>query len=545
MKSASNPVHVAARADDLRAEGPSRRTFIHLAGAGAVGLLLPRLSFGLEVAEPEYGAASLWRLWNVADRSCFRVPEPAGVAREIEEVVRAQRSAGDGDRANAEGWAKGVTVWTQVLLQKIQSQRTDPLKAARGLALLHTAALDATILVAAGQLAFRREPPSVQSRLVRVRDTFRVGPTSYPSTAAAVAGAASTVLAYLYPGLTAEFPGGRRTFHEAAGDALQAQLVLGLAFPSDLEIGFQLGERVGIAAVERARVDGSLAQWTPSGDPTLPQSPVPELQLPERENVRPTGPAYWVPTPPAYHFPPAHPLAGNWKPWVVATGSQVLAPPPPSLDAPFPSKRFLAEAQEVHDVVKGLTDEQRGIAKFWADNPGSSPTPPGHWIRELVAELARLEVPPARATRVLAYVSAGLADAGICCWATKYKYWTVRPVTAIRTLEGQPFHDPTFESVVLTPPFPSYTSGHSTFSGCAAGVMEALLPEARVGTAGGARVAPSAAAEEAAVSRLYGGIHYRSDNQEGLVCGRKVAELVVARARREDEAAHGESAAEG
>jgi hypothetical protein len=128
-------------------------------------------------------------------------------------------------------------------------------------------------------------------------------------------------------------------------------------------------------------------------------------------------------------------------------------------------------------------------------------------------------------------VAVGVADSGIACWDCKYTYWAVRPITAIRTMADQPFYDPTFLTPVATPPFPSYTSGHSTFSGCSATVLEHLFPGGKVADAFGHSVSFAQAADQAAVSRLYGGIHYRSDNEEGLACGKKVAELVIQRAR--------------
>jgi hypothetical protein len=142
---------------------------------------------------------------------------------------------------------------------------------------------------------------------------------------------------------------------------------------------------------------------------------------------------------------------------------------------------------------------------------------------------AKLSTP--RAARAFALVSVGLADSAIACWDCKYAYWVLRPITAIRTLAGQPFYDPSFNTVIPTPPFPSYTSGHSTFSGCSAAVLEHLFPGGTVTDALGQRLGFAAAAEQAAQSRLYAGIHYRSDNEDGLACGRKVASLVIRRAQ--------------
>jgi membrane-associated phospholipid phosphatase len=122
--------------------------------------------------------------------------------------------------------------------------------------------------------------------------------------------------------------------------------------------------------------------------------------------------------------------------------------------------------------------------------------------------------PALRTARLFAALNTAQADAFIACWDTKYVYWSLRPVTAIRRLI-----DPTWSSYIVTPPFPSYTSGHSTTSGAASTVLAAFFP---------AKAADLAAmAEEAARSRLYGGIHYESDNEVGLTVGRRVGEVAV------------------
>jgi membrane-associated phospholipid phosphatase len=182
---------------------------------------------------------------------------------------------------------------------------------------------------------------------------------------------------------------------------------------------------------------------------------------------------------------------------------------------------------EVQQTVAHLTADQRTIARYWADNPGESFTPPGHWAQIATEQAVAANLSTPRAARALALVAVGLADSAIACWDCKYTCWVLRPITAIREIAGQPFTDPEFLTPIVTPPFPSYPSGHSTFSGCAAAVLEHLFPGGRVTDALGQSIGFGAAAEQAAVSRLYGGIHYRSDNEAGLGCGRNVASLVI------------------
>ncbi|TMG72548.1 MAG: vanadium-dependent haloperoxidase, partial [Betaproteobacteria bacterium] len=124
---------------------------------------------------------------------------------------------------------------------------------------------------------------------------------------------------------------------------------------------------------------------------------------------------------------------------------------------------------------------------------------------------------PASAARVLAALNVAMNDAAIACWRAKYHWWRVRPVTVIRER-----FDPNFLPHLITPPHPSYVSGHASVSGAAEAALIAFFPERQSEL--------RAYAEEAALSRLWGGIHYRSDNDEGLRLGRNVAERVMRRA---------------
>jgi membrane-associated phospholipid phosphatase len=198
--------------------------------------------------------------------------------------------------------------------------------------------------------------------------------------------------------------------------------------------------------------------------------------------------------------------------------------PPPTPYSEDPASAFYAEAMEVLTTTRTLTDEQKLIARFWSDDPMLSPTPPGHWISITMAIVDAEEAPVGRRAEVLARLGITLADAFIGNWQTKYQYDLLRPVTYIRRVI-----DPKWEPLLITPPFPEYPSGHSTQSGAAAEVLTAIF-----GAGFGftdttheddglpARAFPDfwAAAEEAAISRLYGGIHFRPAIALGLEQGR-------------------------
>jgi hypothetical protein len=220
----------------------------------------------------------------------------------------------------------------------------------------------------------------------------------------------------------------------------------------------------------------------------------------------PTGPGLWVPTPPAY-LPALEACAGRWRTWQIPDGSWHRPPPPPAVESPA----YLAATREVYEVGVNLTDEQRRIADLWAGGPI---TPAGVWVQIALELLAVHPSSQLRAAHILAVQAMAQADAFIACWNAKFTYWTERPVTAIHRLI-----DPMWRSYLVTPPFPSYVSGHSTQSAAAAVVLGSFFPAERD------RLWSQAL--EAAESRLYGGIHFRFDNENGLRLGSDIGRAAL------------------
>jgi len=245
-----------------------------------------------------------------------------------------------------------------------------------------------------------------------------------------------------------------------------------------------------------------------------------------------TNPQDWVPT--SLIRQQQAPLLPNWghnRAFAMPTGTACPIPPPPAYSED-PASPFYAAAMEVHDAVANLTDEQRLIARFWSDDPMLSPTPPGHWIAIALAIADRDALPVDRTAAILATLGVAMADAFIGCWAAKVEYNLLRPITYIRRVI-----DPLWEPILNTPPFPEYPSGHSTQSGAAAAVLTAAFGEnfafddaTHEDEGMPARSYPSfdAAAEEAGISRLYGGIHYRFGITAGLDQGRCIGAYAAA-----------------
>lgn len=236
------------------------------------------------------------------------------------------------------------------------------------------------------------------------------------------------------------------------------------------------------------------------------------------------NPSDWVPT--SLVQLQQAPLLPNWgtnRTFALPDVAACTLPSHPDFSTE-PGSDFHNAALEVYDVSKALTDEQKLIARFWSDDPMLSPTPPGHWVSIVLQIAQRDQLPAERAAAALAVNGIAVADAFIACWREKYIYNLIRPVTYIKRNI-----DPKWETLLITPPFPEYPSGHSVQSGAAEAALTAFFGEdfafddathADDGLPVRSFASFRAAAEEAAISRLYGGIHYRFACEKGLEQGR-------------------------
>lgn len=249
-------------------------------------------------------------------------------------------------------------------------------------------------------------------------------------------------------------------------------------------------------------------------------------------------PGYWARTPPNYDKA-LLPGWGRVKPFGLASVEAFRPAPPPALSS--------AEWASQYNLLKNIgatnsatrTSEQRSIALFWADGPGTE-TPPGHW-NKIAQQLARQKAYSLLETaRLFAALNVAMADAGVVCWDAKYTYNWWRPITAIRqgATDGNPATEPDAHwwPLLITPPFPEHTSGHSTFSGAAAALLAELSGSddfvfitVSDGLPGARRQFRrfSDAALEAGMSRIYGGIHFPSANEQGLESGRRVGQQIA------------------
>ena len=363
--------------------------------------------------------------------------------------------------------------WPKTALKLIVKYQQNPLRASRMLAYLH----------------------------VGLHDGWLLGYPTHPGAHAlacaetAAHRSASLILEHFFPNETPGYFAAQFAFLESESNELsQAWLHWARA----------VGTRVAQNLIERSLRDGAGRVWPIKNRPA-------------------DFPGIWHPTYPLYAANPVEGFAGQWRPWI-APGPQRYQPPK-ALAPGTPA--YQRETTEILTTATNLTADQKTAALAWNLDAGSV-TPAGVWIKICLEQFAPLSRDHAvadtslvdrvnTALSMLSAVSAAMHDAFIACWNVKFTYWSERPITAVRrTL------DPGFVPLLLTPGFPSYVSGHATISGAAASVLADFLPDQKQ------RFADMAT--EAAESRIWGGIHFRSDNEEGLKLGASVGrDILLAR----------------
>ncbi len=250
----------------------------------------------------------------------------------------------------------------------------------------------------------------------------------------------------------------------------------------------------------------------------------------------------WVPTPPMY----ATAVEPHWmemRTMCMDSASQFKPQRPPLYDAKNKTSIYYKALLEVKSIADSLNDEQKNIAEFWDDNPFKMNvtghvmyatkkfSPPGHWMNIVGIGAQKANADFDKTVAAYAHTSIAMYDAFISCWDEKYRSNLVRPQTVINK-----YIQSDWEPFIQTPPFPSHTSGHATVSAAAAEVMTNWFGDElsfsdtsslEFGIKARQIVSFRKAAEEAAMSRLYGGIHYRFDNEHGTAAGKKLGEFIV------------------
>tara|TARA_R110002012_G_scaffold54189_13_gene139031 strand:+ start:1838 stop:3379 length:1542 start_codon:yes stop_codon:yes gene_type:complete len=364
-----------------------------------------------------------------------------------------------------------------------------PPYASRALAYMSVAQFDGLISAWHHKYEYNRAAPYTADESIEYAYEANDIP-SYPSDGAVVARASKNIL-------TAMFPLEEEYLQQMEEEHLESLMLSGANVMSDIAAGTTIGDAVSETALTRAANDGMKNAQTPKAvSDSIKQAAYDRfgwawdnLEIP----VRPVG---------------LTPLFGQVTMWSIEDVESVRPIAPPELD----SQEFLDDVELLKDYARNMTDERRRIANFWQDGLGTY-TPPGHWNRIANELIVEHRLNPLQTTRTLAYMNMAIMDSGISCWDAKYYYHYPRP---IQLIEG-------FKTIAGTPNFPSYTSGHSVFSAAASEVLAYIFPEE----------APLMRewAEEAAISRVYGGIHWSFDATVGTDQGREIAQYTIDRAK--------------
>lgn len=479
--------------------------------------LLPLTAVSLDAT------AGTWKMIVLATPNQVAVAAPAAVTSdsykaELAAIRSAQASITPVQSERIGYWAGGgVLRWNQVLRGLVARYNLPPAPRADGSyvfpdannpfgdpafpfanppyaarAYSHVAVAQYEALKAAWYYKFLYNRPAPAKTDVGIRALAPVSDLpSYPSEDAVLSGVTVAMLQALFPAAVEEITLKGAQERESA-------LLSGKATSSDIAAGLALGRAIATLVLARASADGTS---NAIGNATLWSALA--------DSARARGETPWVSleTPAR---PPMLPNFGLVQPWSATTAELVAIRPP----APFStsSAQMKAEVAEVRRTVENLTTRQRAIAQKWNDGAGTY-TPPGHW-NDIAADFIRdAHMSEVRAARAFALLNMAMHDASVGCWDAKYRFFNPRPTQL----------DPAIRTDIGLPNFPAYPSGHSTFSAAAADVLGYLFPSGSTQF--------HAMADEAGMSRLYGGIHFMNDIKEGKAHGSRIAAFTLRRAQ--------------
>lgn len=460
----------------------NRRRLLGLAAGVGLTAVVGRASLGGAAArmQGEPDVPQPGHTWLLESADALRPTAPGDATpAEIDELVdfQARRTDETTTLVNRWGGRQAVLPWSDFSTEVILAAGQPPLLEFRAEALLRTAINDAVVAALDAQAAHARPAPAATDDRITPLEAVDEPAPSFPSVHAAVAGAATTVLAWLYPDASDD------GFAGVAIEAAESRLWAGAAFRSDIEAGLELGRAVGELAIAHGETDGSDVEWDGSGWPT--------------------GDGYYERTPPDMADPFA-PLAGTWATWVLPSGDAIR----PGPFHEYGSPGWEAEIDAVRRATERRTLAQERIIDFWLTK-GSN----GYYFEVAHGLIERENLGEAEAASVLAMLAVADYDVAVAVWDAKYTYWVARPITV----------DPDINLYIPTPPYPSYPGGFGAIACAGATVLADLFPEHAVELL--------SSAVEAAAQRGWAGIHYVLDDDIALTMGGQVGRMVVNRVR--------------
>lgn len=443
-----------------------------------------------------------------------------------------------------------VSEWMHTLYGVVRSERIGPPVASRMLAYLSLAIHEGLAAVTPGM-------PSLAGVVNGIPElpAAEAG-AEYDPTLVAVEAERAVLDSFMVAALASS-----RSTVGGLADSLTADRIGTGLDPEIVERSLELGRRIGNAIVAASRTDGFAETrgrpYAPPSGPGLWYNDAPGalyaaqsmsgitdfVGLDNPANVLRPGsagdrglvmdrPKPGNPSLPALNIAGVtEPFWGEVRPFVLRTWNECPIPEPPAYSTDSTSAMYQA-ARAVYDAHAALTEEQLTTALYWADNPGETGTPAGHWIAIASQMIAQRGLSAPDAARLFAGTAMAVADAFISGWGYKFQYNLIRPRTYIRRVI-----DSTWEPRIPTPPFPEHPAGHSSQSAAAAGTIVGLIGDGPFDDSTSITIGHQVrrfnsfleAADEAMVSRLYGGIHFPTGNSAGRELGRCIAAKVTER----------------
>ncbi len=464
-----------------------------------------------------------WKTILLKRPDTFAVAAPAAITTpgyigELNEIKGLQRNMTGDQREMVKYWGAGsVLRWNEIMRELVAKYNLPPYQnddgtypipsaanpfayplfpfanppyAARAYAYIAAAQYDALVAAWHYKKLYRRAAPYASDSSINPL-VPRSSLPSYPSEDAVLAGVTAEMMKLFFPTEIGYI-------EQKAQEAQFSRLVAGANVRSDLDAGEALGRAVANVFIARGRGDkagkavGTPTDWAKFETDCAARGETPwiSLESPKR--------------------PPMLCFFGNVKSFLFdsATAFSLRPVAPPGTK----SQQFKDETNEIKSMCENPTRDQVKLVHFWGDGAGTY-TPPGHWNAIACEDFIEKRFSELRWARDLALLNMSMMDAATVCWATKYQYFNPRPSQV----------DPSIKTITGVPNFPAFISGHSTFSGAASTILGYIVPEKATLYSG--------MAADASVSRMYGGIHYRSDCAKGLETGKKIGGYAVTHAR--------------
>jgi membrane-associated phospholipid phosphatase len=401
-------------------------------------------------------SAGKWKTWFISSGKTYRLPPPTSYKAELAQVLSRQKNLDSASLQQILYWNAGAPGYRwQEMMAKLWMSDTSTRGPLANM-LLSTAIYDATIAAWDTKYAYSRARPFTADNRIKSLVPKPESP-SYPCEHSVAAGVAVSIISHFYPVLA-------DSVKRMAVQMMASRINAGVAYPTDTRAGFELGKRIAEVEILYTKDFAPMVPW--------------DQKMPE-------GPGLWK-------GKPMFVTAGLSKTVVLDSSSQFRPGPPPDFT------KDMAELKAFKSTFRSNSNAFYYASQPFAEEP----------VHRKIFE-NNLHLNPPRAARIYAAQAVATYDAFVACWDAKYAYWATRPDQ----------YDTTYKSLLPTPPFPGYPSGHAVMGGMYGELFSYFFPADRAYF--------MKRAKDGAESRFHGGIHFRSDNDTGLELGRKVGAAIL------------------